>query len=49
LFAVFVFMLDHKIKNGPEDVHSEEYGRFREAVMGITRGNKAEPSNAEER
>jgi cytochrome d ubiquinol oxidase subunit I len=31
LFALFIFMLNHKIHDGPEDVHSEEYGRFREA------------------
>jgi cytochrome bd ubiquinol oxidase subunit I len=48
LFAVFVFMLNHKIKDGPEDIHSEEYGRFREAVMEITKGKKSVTSNAEE-
>jgi cytochrome bd ubiquinol oxidase subunit I len=37
LFFVFIFMLDHKIHDGPEDVHSEEYGRFREAVMALTK------------
>jgi cytochrome d ubiquinol oxidase subunit I len=47
LFAVFIYMLDHKIKSGPEDVHSEEYTRFREAVMEITAG-RTRNLNAEE-
>lgn len=49
LFAVFVFMLNHKIKDGPEDVHSEEYGRFREAVMALTAGKKTVTSTTEKR
>jgi cytochrome d ubiquinol oxidase subunit I len=36
LFAVFIFMMNHKIHDGPEDVHSEEYSRFREAFMQAT-------------
>lgn len=48
LFAVFIFMLNHKIKDGPEDVHSEEYARFREAVMEITAGKKKSSSTVEE-
>jgi cytochrome d ubiquinol oxidase subunit I len=44
LFFVFIFMLNHKIRGGPEDVHSEEYGRFREAVMALT----GEPTDAKE-
>ena len=40
LFFVFLFMLNHKIHGGPEDVHSEEYGRFREAVMALTGGKE---------
>jgi cytochrome bd ubiquinol oxidase subunit I len=35
LLGVFLFMLNHKIHSGPEDVHSEEYGHFREAVMAM--------------
>lgn len=41
LLAVFIYMLLHKIHDGPEDVHSEEYGRFREAVMELTNRRKA--------
>lgn len=41
LFAVFIFMLNHKIHDGPESIHSEEYGRFREAVMELTAKNVA--------
>ncbi len=29
LFFVFLYMLNHKIQHGPEDVHSEEYETFR--------------------
>jgi len=32
LFVLFVFMLNHKIHDGPEKVHSEEYESIRQAM-----------------
>ncbi len=46
LFAVFVYMLNHKIHDGPENIHSEEYGQTRAAMEAmdkhITRKKQAE-------
>ncbi len=32
LFAVFVYMFNHKVQHGPEDVHSDEYANSRLAM-----------------
>jgi cytochrome d ubiquinol oxidase subunit I len=43
LLGVFLFMLNHKIHHGPEDVHSEEYETFRKGFEAMMQSRKPQP------